>query len=71
MKPTEKQLSKKLKEIEKFEKKWRAEHGISSIYGMKKYCTNARYRELVDQFTEATINTYKVYRFKTPYNDWD
>jgi len=71
MEVTEQMRKAKLKEIKAFEKKYGADHGIRSVYAMKKYCTDSRYRELVHQFTDACANTYKAYRFKTPYNDWD
>jgi len=66
---TKEMLDAKLKEIAIFEEKHGTDHGIRSVYAIKKYCTNSRYRELVHQFTDACANTYKAYRFKTPYND--
>ncbi len=58
---TQKDLEAKLKQIAEFEEKYGTDHGQTNVYAMKKYCTDAKYRERVQQFNNASINTIKHY----------
>ena len=58
---TQAQLDAKLKQILEFEKKYGTDHGQTNVYAMKKYCTDAKYRERVHQFNKASVNTIKHY----------
>ena len=58
---TQEQLEAKLKQIAEFEEKYGTDHGQTNVYAMKKYCTDAKYRERVTQFNKASINTIKHY----------
>ena len=58
---TQKDLEAKLKQIAKFEQKYGTDHGQTSVHAMKKYCTDAKYRERVTAFNKASIETIKHY----------
>jgi hypothetical protein len=58
---TQKDLEAKLKQIAEFEEKYGTDHGQTNVYAMKKYCTDTKYRERVQQFNNASINTIKHY----------
>ena len=58
---TQKDLEAKLKQIAEFEEKYGTDNGQTNVYAMKKYCTDAKYRERVQQFNNASINTIKHY----------
>ena len=58
---TQQELADKLKQIEEFELKYGKDHGQTSIYAMKKYCTDAKYRERVHAFNKSVIESSKYY----------
>ncbi len=53
MRPTQKQLTLKLKEVEQFEKDWGE---CTRSRAMRKYCTDKKYRERVQAFNQSVIN---------------
>ena len=53
MRPTQKQLALKLKQVEKFEKDWGE---CTRSRAMRKYCTDKKYRERVHAFNQSVIN---------------
>ena len=55
---TQAQLKAKLKQVEDFEKRWGE---CTESRAMRKYCTDAKYRERVHQFNKASVNTIKHY----------
>jgi|TARA_R110001632_G_scaffold23450_2_gene66396 hypothetical protein len=55
MRPTQKQLTLKLKEVEQFEKDWGE---CTRSKAMKKYCTDKKYRKRVQSFNQSVIQTY-------------
>lgn len=54
-------LKAKLKQIEEFEKKYGTDHGQTNVYAMKRYCTDPKYRERVDEFNKARKQLTKYY----------
>jgi len=58
---TQKDLEAKLKQIAEFEQKYGTDHGQTNVHAMKKYCTDAKYRERVTAFNKASIETIKHY----------
>jgi len=50
MRPTQKQLALKLKQVEKFEKDWGE---CTRSRAMRKYCTDKKYRERVHAFNQS------------------
>lgn len=63
---TKQMMDEKLLQIAEFEQKYGADHGITSVNAMKKYCTNQKYRDRVHAFNKASANTIKHY-FKYGY----
>ena len=61
MNMTQEQMNAKLLKIAQFEQKYGTDHGQTNVHAMKKYCTDAKYRERVQQFNNASINTIKHY----------
>ena len=61
MKLTKQMINDKLKQIEKFEKKYGE---CTKSRAIKKYCLDKQYKKRVDQFTKASLNTIKHYRFQ-------
>ena len=55
---TQKQLQAKLKQVEDFERRWGE---CTESRAMRKYCTDPKYRERVNQFNKASIETIKHY----------
>tara|TARA_B110000285_G_scaffold203670_1_gene239985 strand:+ start:16870 stop:17151 length:282 start_codon:yes stop_codon:yes gene_type:complete len=55
----DKRLSKKLADVEEFEKLWGE---CTSSRAMRKYCTSETYRQRVRQFNNATAQTIKYYK---------
>ena len=58
---TQKQMNAKLLQIAQFEQKYGTDHGQTNVYAMKKYCSDAKYRERVTAFNKASANTIKNY----------
>tara|TARA_B100001287_G_scaffold196503_1_gene166224 strand:- start:45 stop:233 length:189 start_codon:yes stop_codon:yes gene_type:complete len=58
MKLTKKMIDNKLKQIALFEAKFGE---CTESKAMKKYCTNERYRQNVNAFNKASIETIKNY----------
>jgi hypothetical protein len=54
---TKQMMDEKLLQIAKFEQKYGANHGITSVNAMKKYCTDQKYRDRVQAFNKASANT--------------
>lgn len=55
---TQAQLKAKLRQVNDFERRW----GVcTESKAMRKYCTDPDYRQRVDQFNKASINTIKNY----------
>jgi bisphosphoglycerate-dependent phosphoglycerate mutase len=69
MKLSKQQLDAKLKQIAQFEETYGSDHGQTSVYAMKKFCTDKKYRARVRDFNKSIAETYQTYRFKTPYSD--
>ncbi len=61
MKITKEMMDNKLLQIAKFEEKYGEDHGITSVNAMKKYCMDEKYRDRVQAFNKASINTIKNY----------
>jgi|TARA_E500000318_G_scaffold107351_1_gene116496 hypothetical protein len=61
MKLTKQMINDKLKQIEEFEKKYGE---CTKSRAIKKYCLDKQYKKRVDQFTKASLNTIKHYRFQ-------
>ena len=55
---TKTKLDAKLKQIAQFEEKWGE---CTRSRAMKKYCTNEKYRQNVNAFNKASIETIKNY----------
>lgn len=66
MKLSKQMLDAKLKQIAQFEKTYGSDHGQTSVYAMKKFCTDKKYRQRVRDFNKSIAETY---RLKIPYND--
>jgi hypothetical protein len=58
---TKQMMDEKLLQIAKFEQKYGTDHGITSVNAMKKYCTDQKYRDRVQAFNKASIETIKHY----------
>ena len=58
---TKQMMDEKLLQIADFEQKYGADHGITSVNAMKKYCTDQKYRDRVRAFNKASANTIKHY----------
>ena len=58
---TKKELKEKLNQILEFEKKYGEDHGQTSVYAMKKYCTDELYRERVHAFNKSVIKSIRYY----------
>ena len=56
-----KMIDEKLLQIADFEQKYGADHGITSVNAMKKYCTDKKYRQRVKNFNKASVETIKHY----------
>jgi hypothetical protein len=69
MKLSKQMLDAKLKQIAQFEETYGSDHGQTRVYAMKKFCTDEKYRQRVQDFNKSIAEIYKVYRFRTPYND--
>jgi len=54
-------MEEKLLQIANFEQKHGANHGITSVNAMKKYCTNEKYRQRVHDFNAASVETINHY----------
>jgi len=61
MNMTQEQMNAKLLKIAQFEQKYGTDHGQTNVHAMKKYCTDAKYRERVTAFNKASIETIKHY----------
>ena len=71
MRPTQKQLTLKLKEVEQFEKDWGE---CTRSRAMRKYCTDKKYRERVQAFNQSVINmmsNLNVYEVNNTLNEND
>ena len=55
---TQEQLQAKLKQVEDFERRWGE---CTESRAMRKYCTDAKYRERVHAFNKASVETIKHY----------
>ena len=55
---TQEQLQAKLKQVEDFERRWGE---CTESRAMRKYCTDAKYRERVYAFNKASVETIKHY----------
>ncbi len=58
MKITKEMMDAKLLEIAEFEEKWGE---CTKSRAMKKYCTNEKYRNNVNAFNKASVNTIVGY----------
>ena len=58
---TKQMMEEKLLQIANFEQKHGADHGITSVNAMKKYCTNEKYRQRVHDFNTASVETINHY----------
>lgn len=58
---TKQMMDEKLLQIANFEQKYGADHGITSVNAMKKYCTDQKYRDRARAFNKASIETVKHY----------
>ena len=58
---TKQMMDEKLLQIAKFEQKYGADHGITSVNAMKKYCNDQKYRDRVQAFNKASVETIKHY----------
>jgi hypothetical protein len=58
---TKQMMEEKLLQIANFEQKHGANHGITSVNAMKKYCTDEKYRQRVRDFNTASVETIKHY----------
>jgi len=58
---TKEMMDAKLLQIAEFEKQYGTDHGQTSVYAMKKYCTDEKYRERVKAFNKASLETIKHY----------
>jgi hypothetical protein len=58
---TKQMMEEKLLQIANFEQKHGANHGITSVNAMKKYCTNEKYRQRVHDFNAASVETINHY----------
>lgn len=54
-------MDEKLLQIADFEQKYGTDHGITSVNAMKKYCTDKKYRQRVQDFNKAVIELAKYY----------
>ena len=55
MNMTQEQMNAKLLKIAQFEQKYGTDHGQTNVHAIKKYCTDAKYRERVTAFNKAPI----------------
>jgi len=58
---TKQMMEEKLLQIANFEQKHGADHGITSVNAMKKYCTDEKYRQRVRDFNTPSVETIKHY----------
>ena len=59
MKLTKEMLDVKLKQIAQFEEKYGTEHGQTNVTAMKKFCTDKKYRQRVQDFNHSVAQTFK------------
>lgn len=59
MELTKAMLDAKLKQIARFEQTYGTEHGQTRVNAMKKFCTDKKYRQRVQDFNQSIAQTFK------------
>jgi len=59
MKLSKAMLDAKLKQIAQFEQTYGTEHGQTRVKAMKKFCTDKKYRQRVQDFNQSIAQTFK------------
>jgi len=59
MELTKAMLDAKLKQIARFEQTYGADHGQTNVTAMKKFCTDKKYRQRVQDFNQSIAQTFK------------
>jgi len=62
MKLTKTMLDAKIKQIAQFEEKYGADHGQTNVTAMKKFCTDKKYRQRVQDFNQSIARTFNQVR---------